>query len=83
MYCLNEQNVEHFNDTAHYLLLMHQNNRKTLKEATGQKKNVRDLKQKKKKKKERKAQTKQEKPLHFKGRKGIKELKLWTKFLLL
>lgn len=54
MYCLNEQNVEHFNDTAHYLLLMHQNNRKTLHKKQLGKKKCKRLEAKKEKEKRKK-----------------------------
>lgn len=35
LYCLNEQSVEHFDDTAHYLLFIYQNRGKPSKKQLG------------------------------------------------
>lgn len=41
LYCLNEQNVEYFDDTAHYLLLISQNRGKPSKKQLGASKSKR------------------------------------------
>lgn len=70
LYCLNEQNVEHFVDTTHYLLLIYQNRGKPSKKQLGASK--RKCKRPEATKQQKNQTPKQrKKPLSCKG-KGIK-----------
>lgn len=62
LYCLNEQNVEYFDDTAHYLLLISQNRGKPSKKQLGASKSKRKRPEATKQQKKLNPKTKEKAP---------------------